>query len=101
MAKVQVRPKEECKWDAVSLGEIMVRFDPGEGRIHTTRNFRVWEGGGEYNVTRGLRRCFGQRTATVTAIVDNPIGRPARRPAASGRRRHFARQVGPLRWSRP
>jgi len=75
MAKLEIRPREKCKWDAVSLGEIMVRFDPGEGRIHTTREFRVWEGGGEYNVTRGLRRCFGMRTATVTAIVDNPIGR--------------------------
>jgi 2-dehydro-3-deoxygluconokinase len=62
-------------WDAVSLGEIMLRLDPGDGRVRTARNFRVWEGGGEYNVTRGLRRCFGMKTTTVTAIVDNEVGR--------------------------
>jgi 2-dehydro-3-deoxygluconokinase len=72
---ITVKPAASCRWDAVSLGEVMLRFDPGDGRIHTTRNFQVWEGGGEYNVARGLRRCFGQRAAVVTAIVDNPIGR--------------------------
>lgn len=70
-----LRPVEECRWDAVSLGEIMLRFDPGNGRIHTARNFQVWEGGGEYNVVRGLRRCFGLRTSAVTAFADNPVGR--------------------------
>ena len=63
------------RWDEVSLGEVMLRLDPGEGRIHTTRQFAVWEGGGEYNVARGLRRCFGLRTAVVTALADNPVGR--------------------------
>jgi 2-dehydro-3-deoxygluconokinase len=53
----------------------MLRLDPGDLRIHTTRSFRVWEGGGEYNVARGLRRCFGLRTAIVTALADNPVGR--------------------------
>jgi len=62
-------------WDAVSLGEVMLRLDPGDGRISTARHFRVWEGGGEYNVARGLRRCFGLETAIVTAIADNPVGR--------------------------
>jgi len=62
-------------WDLVSLGEVMLRFDPGEDRISTTRHFRVWEGGGEYNVARGLRRCFGMDTAVVTALADNPVGR--------------------------
>ncbi len=71
---LDIKPADACRWDEVSLGEIMLRFDPGEGRVHTTRSFRVWEGGGEYNVARGLRRCFGQRTAVVTAIVDNQIG---------------------------
>lgn len=52
----------------------MLRLDPGEGRIHTARTFRVWEGGGEYNVARGLRRCFGMRTAIITAFAKNPIG---------------------------
>ena len=66
-----------CRWDAVSLGEVMLRLDPGEGRIHTTRHFNVWEGGGEYNVARGLRRCFGLRTAIATAFADNPVGRLA------------------------
>lgn len=72
---LEIRPKEHCKWDAAALGEVMLRLDPGEGRIRTTRQFRVWEGGGEYNVTRGLRRCFGLRTTVVTAIVDNEVGR--------------------------
>jgi 2-dehydro-3-deoxygluconokinase len=72
---LDIRPTSEGRWDLVSLGEVMLRLDPGEERIHTTRTFRVWEGGGEYNVARGLRRVFGLRTAVVTAIVDNPIGR--------------------------
>ena len=64
-----------CEFDLVSLGEVMLRFDPGEGRIVGARGFRVWEGGGEYNVARGLRRCFCLRTGIVTSLVDNPIGR--------------------------
>ncbi|MBZ5497387.1 MAG: sugar kinase [Acidobacteriia bacterium] len=72
---LQIRPKAECKWDLVSLGEVMLRLDPGDDRIHTTRRFRAWEGGGEYNVARGLKRCFGLDTAVVTAFADNPVGR--------------------------
>lgn len=64
-----------CMYDIVSLGEVMLRLDPGEGRIHTARTMNVWEGGGEYNVARGLRRCFQQRAAILTALADNPIGR--------------------------
>jgi 2-dehydro-3-deoxygluconokinase len=63
------------RWDCLSLGEVMLRLDPGDGRIHTTRQFQVWEGGGEYNVARGLRRCFGLRTAVATALAENPVGR--------------------------
>jgi 2-dehydro-3-deoxygluconokinase len=63
------------RYDLVSLGEVMLRLDPGDGRVHTTRTFQVWEGGGEYNVARGLRRCFGLQTAIVTALADNPVGR--------------------------
>jgi 2-dehydro-3-deoxygluconokinase len=74
---MQVRDRAECRHDAVSLGEVMLRLDPGEGRVRTARQFRVWEGGGEYNVTRGLRRCFGLRTAVVTAFADNEVGRLA------------------------
>ena len=70
-----IRPKEKCKWDIVSLGEVMLRLDPGDKRIHTTRTFDVWEGGGEYNVARGLKRCFGLDAAIVTALAENPIGR--------------------------
>lgn len=66
---------EGCRWDSLSLGEVMLRLDPGQGRIHTARHFEVWEGGGEYNVARGLCRCFGLRTGIVTAFADNPVGR--------------------------
>src|SRR5579875_183452 len=69
------RTSEECRWDLVALGEVMLRLDPGEGRIATARSFRAWEGGGEYNVARALRRCFGLRTTVVTALADNPVGR--------------------------
>lgn len=72
---LSIRPPETCLWDAVALGEVMLRLDPGEARIHTARTFRAWEGGGEYNVVRGLRRCFGLRTAIVTALADNAVGR--------------------------
>ncbi|MHC4508768.1 MAG: sugar kinase [Planctomycetota bacterium] len=75
MAVIELKPASQCKYDIVSLGEIMIRLDPGAERIHTTRHFRAWEGGGEYNVARGLKRCFGKRAAVVTAIVDNPLGR--------------------------
>jgi 2-dehydro-3-deoxygluconokinase len=72
---VKINGAAGCRFDLVSLGEVMLRLDPGEGRVATTRGFQVWEGGGEYNVARGLRRCFGLRTAIVTALVDNPVGR--------------------------
>ncbi|MFC1569633.1 PfkB family carbohydrate kinase [bacterium] len=71
---IELRPKEKCEFDEISMGEIMLRLDPGEGRIHTTRQFNVWEGGGEYNVARGLKRCFGMKTAIVSAFVKNPVG---------------------------
>lgn len=74
MSKLIIRLKDNCRWDAISLGEIMLRMDPGDLRIKTARNFRVWEGGGEYNVTRGLSKCFGKETAVVTGIVKNEIG---------------------------
>ena len=73
--KLELRNKDDCTFDMISLGEIMLRFDPGDSRIRTARSFRVWEGGGEYNVARGLRKCFGLKTAAVTALADNEIGR--------------------------
>jgi 2-dehydro-3-deoxygluconokinase len=69
-----LKPAGSCAFDEVSLGEIMLRLDPGEGRIRTARSFQAWEGGGEYNVARGLRKCFGLKTAVVTALVDNEVG---------------------------
>ena len=69
-----IKPKDSCAFDQVSLGEVMLRLDPGEGRVRTARHFAVWEGGGEYNVARGLRKCFGLKTAVVTAFVDNEVG---------------------------
>ena len=72
---MKIKQAAECRWDLVSLGEVMLRLDPGEGRVHTARHFNVWEGGGEYNVARELKRCFGLRTAIITALADNPVGR--------------------------
>ncbi len=72
---LNIRSAESCEYDCISLGEVMLRLDPGEGRVRTARRFTAWEGGGEYNVTRGLRRCFGMRTAVVTAFADNDVGR--------------------------
>lgn len=74
MSSFAVKPAAECRYDILSLGEVMLRLDPGEGRIRTSRQFQAWEGGGEYNVARGLRRCFGQRAAVVTAFAKNEVG---------------------------
>ena len=73
--RLAIKGKQECRWDLVSLGEVMLRFDPGDRRIATARRFDVYEGGGEYNVARGLKRCFGLDTAIVTALADDPVGR--------------------------
>ena len=75
MSVLKIKDASSCKYDQVSLGEIMLRLDPGDGRVRTARNFDVWEGGGEYNVARGLRRCFGLRTGVITAFADNEVGR--------------------------
>lgn len=72
---LNVKPPGTGKYDLLALGEVMLRFDPGEGRIRSTRHFNVWEGGGEYNVARGLRRCFGLKTGICTAFADNEVGR--------------------------
>ncbi len=70
-----LRSPVECRYDLLALGEVLLRMDPGESRIRTSRTFTAWEGGGEYNVARGLRRCFGQRTGLLSAFADNEIGR--------------------------
>ena len=74
MPALELKGRDECRWDAAALGEVMLRFDPGSGRVRTARSFTVWEGGGEYNVARALRKCFGLRTALVSALVDNEVG---------------------------
>ena len=74
MNGITIKNRSLCRWDAVALGEIMLRFDPGERRIKTARTFSVWEGGGEYNVVRGLKRCFGLNTTVVTGIPENELG---------------------------
>ena len=75
MALLHLKSAGSCRYDLLALGEIMLRLDPGESRIRCAREFKVWEGGGEYNVARGLRRCFGLRTAVATAFADNDVGR--------------------------
>lgn len=75
MSSLKLKSAGACRWDLLALGEVMLRLDPGEGRIRTARAFTAWEGGGEYNVARGLRRCFGLRTAVATAFADNEVGR--------------------------
>jgi len=75
MAELILKDRQQCRWDIVSLGEVMLRLDPGDRRVHTTRTFDVWEGGGEYNVARGLKRCFGLEATVVTAFADNAVGR--------------------------
>ena len=72
---MKIRSKSEVNFDQVSLGEVMLRLDPGEMRIRTAREFSAWEGGGEYNVARGLVKCFSLRTAVVTSLVDNEVGK--------------------------
>lgn len=71
---LEIKSSEKCEFDCLSLGEVMLRLDPGEGRVRSTRGFQAWEGGGEYNVARGLHKCFGLRTAVVTAFADNDVG---------------------------
>ncbi len=75
MSLINLKEKDSCRYDMLALGEVMLRLDPGEMRIRNARSFNVWEGGGEYNVARGLRRCFGMKTAVVTALADNDVGR--------------------------
>ena len=91
-----LKEAERSRWDLVSLGEVMLRLDPGDVRISTAREFRAWEGGGEYNVARGLRRCFGLRTAIVTVLADNPVGQTGGGSDAAGRRGLVTLALGSL-----
>ncbi|MDP9128378.1 MAG: sugar kinase [Pseudomonadota bacterium] len=71
---LKIRDAKDCKWDCVSFGEIMLRLDPGFGRVRNARSFQVWEGGGEYNVARAMRKCWGKRSSVVTALPKNDLG---------------------------
>ena len=71
---LRIRPESECGYQAVCLGEVMLRLDPGDLRIRAANSFAAWEGGGEYNVIRGLSRVFGLRSAVLTALVDDEVG---------------------------
>src|SRR5271154_85230 len=74
MAPLAIKPATQARWDCVSFGEVMLRFDPGFGRVRNARSFQVWEGGGEYNVARALRKCFGLRSTVATALPLNDLG---------------------------
>lgn len=74
---LKIKDKKECYWDFISLGEILLRFDPENERIHNARAFRVFDGGAEYNVARSLAKIFRSKTAIVTALADNSLGRLA------------------------
>ena len=74
MSELIIKPVAETQWDCVSFGEVMLRFDPGFGRVRNARSFQVWEGGGEYNVARAMRKCWGKRAAVVTALPKNDLG---------------------------
>lgn len=72
--KLSLKDKKDCKYDVISLGEVMLRLDPGDYKIRKARNFTAWAGGGEYNVTAALSSCFGMDTAVVTSFVENEVG---------------------------
>ncbi len=101
MSALEIRAATDCRYDLVALGEVMLRFDPGERRVRNAREFSVCEGGGEYNVARGLRRCFGLRTAIVTAFADNEIGRLLEDLVLQGGVDTGPHTLGPLRRHRP
>ena len=74
MSELIIKPASECRWDCAAFGEVMLRFDPGFGRVRNARSFQVWEGGGEYNVARAMRKCWGKRAMVATALPKNDLG---------------------------
>ena len=69
-----IKPADACRYDAVSLGEVMLRLDPFDVPMAHARVLRVFQGGGETNVACGLAYTFGLRTAVLTALVEDHIG---------------------------
>ncbi len=74
---LEIKEKSSCKWDFVSLGELLLRFDPDDSRIADAREFKVWDGGAEYNIAANLRRVFSLNVSLISALNDNEIGRLA------------------------
>ncbi len=74
MSELMIKSAQETRWDCASFGEVMLRFDPGFGRVRNSRSFQVWEGGGEYNVARAMKKCWNKRSTVVTAIPKNDLG---------------------------
>jgi 2-dehydro-3-deoxygluconokinase len=71
---LNVKPKSECVYDCISLGEIMLRLDPER----VVFEIPVLSGMGRrrrIQCYRGLKKCFGMDVAVVTAFADNDVGR--------------------------
>lgn len=81
---LNIKSESDCRWDLISLGEVLLRFDSGDERIETARNFRVFDGGGEYNAAHNLAKTFRQPTVILTALADNALGRLAENLALAG-----------------
>ena len=72
---MNIKPKESCKYDLVSLGEVMIRLSPpGHGRVEFAPSLEVWVGGGEYNVAYALSR-LGLRTGAIFGTNTSPMGK--------------------------
>lgn len=74
----EIKPADSCRFDAVALGEVMLRFDPFDVPTARAKVLRLFQGGGETNVACGLAYTFGLRAAVVTALVEDDIGKNIR-----------------------
>jgi 2-dehydro-3-deoxygluconokinase len=70
----EIKSASECRYDGVSLGEVMLRIDPLDMPTARARHLRLSQGGGETNVACGMAYTFGLRSAVLTALVDDNIG---------------------------
>ncbi len=75
MATLNIKSADQCRWDGVALGEVMIRLDPGDVPFERARTCRIWHGGGEVNVAEGMAYCFRLRSTVLTAMVDDGFGR--------------------------
>ena len=74
----EIKSADTCKYDGLSLGEVMLRLDPYDVPTAQAREMRSFQGGGETNVACGLSHTFGLRTGVLTALVDDHIGKNIR-----------------------